>query len=93
MASGGIRPGGVVDRELLTILVSRSEPSDAWVKVNYRGNWFYLAATDLKSRVSFGMLGAMFESVVGNVPGAKPLLTLPVKGPLVSPRVVCSQPP
>jgi len=29
--------------------------------------------------MSFGLLNALFESVVGNVPGAKPLLTLPIK--------------
>lgn len=79
ISRGAVRPAGMADNEWLTVRVSSSEPSDAWVKVNYRGNWFYIAATDLKSRVSFGMLDAMFESVVGNVPGAKPLLTLPVK--------------
>ena len=42
-------------------------------------HWFYIAANELKSRASFGLLNALFESVVGNVPGAKPLLTLPVK--------------
>ena len=79
LSSGVVRTGGVVDPDWLTVRVSPDEPSDAWVKVNYRGNWFYIAATDLKSRASFGLLDALFESVVGDVPGAKPLLTLPVK--------------
>ena len=63
----------------LDVRTSQSEPSDAWLKVNYRGSWFYIAADDLKSRTSFTLLDAIFFSVVGNVPGAKPLLTLPVK--------------
>ena len=79
IASGTVRGSGLVDREWFTVSVSSSEPSDAWVKVNYRGHWFYIADNDLQSRTSFGLLDALFESVVGNVPGAKPLLTLPVK--------------
>jgi len=79
LSNGAVRGGAPLDPDWLTVHVSAFEPSDAWVKVNYRGNWFYIAATDLKSRVSFGMLDAIFASVVGNVPGAKPLLTLPVK--------------
>jgi len=63
----------------LDIQTSQSEPSDAWLKVKYRGGWFYIAADDLKSRTTFTLLDAIFFSVVGNVPGAKPLLTLPVK--------------
>lgn len=74
-----VRVGGLVDPNLFTVLNSAYEPSDAWLKVKFRGNWFYIAAGDLNSRASFGMLNALFESVVGNVPGAKPLLTLPVK--------------
>jgi len=74
-----VREGGLVDPDWLTVLVSEDEPSDAWLKVKFRGHWFYIADNDLKSRASFGLLNALFESVVGNVPGAKPLLTLPVK--------------
>ncbi len=70
---------GLVDPDLFTVLTSAHEPSDAWLKIKFRGYWFYIAAGDLKSRASFGLLNALFESVVGNVPGAKPLLTIPVK--------------
>jgi hypothetical protein len=80
LSSGAVRGGGLIDHEWLTIPMSSSEPSDAWVKVKYLGNWFYIGAYDLRSRTSFALLDALFESVVGNVPGANPLLTLPVKG-------------
>lgn len=63
----------------LNILGAQSEPSDAWLKVKYRGFWFYIAADDLRSRASFTLLSAIFASVVGSIPGATPLLTLPVK--------------
>lgn len=70
---------GDPDPDWLNILTSPDKPSDAWLKVKYRGHWFYIAANDVTSRKSFTLLGALFESIVGNVPGAKPLLTIPVK--------------
>jgi len=73
-----VRQEGLVDPDWLSVRVSPDDPSDAWLKVKFRGQWFYIAANDLKSKESFGLLDALFESVVGNVPGAKPLLTLPV---------------
>jgi len=63
----------------LRILVSGNEPSDAWRKVKYRGYWYYIALHDVKSRSSFALMDALFASVVGTVPGAKPLLSLPIK--------------
>jgi len=73
------KAGGLVNPDWLTVLTSQAKPADAWLKVQFRGHWFYIAGNDLRSRASFGLLNALFESVVGNVPGAKPLLTLPVK--------------
>jgi hypothetical protein len=67
------------DSNWLDIRTAASEPSNAWLKVKYRGFWFYIAADDVSSRATFSLLDAIFASVVGNVPGAKPLLTLPVK--------------
>jgi len=61
------------------IRTSLTEPLDAWLKVKHRDSWFYIAANDAKSRTSFMLLEAIFSSVVGNIPGAKPLLTLPVR--------------
>jgi len=63
----------------LSVHFSAAEPADAWVKVYYRGLWFYIPDDDLGSRISLGLLDAIFQAGVGNVPGAKPLLTLPVR--------------
>ena len=63
----------------LRIRSSAKEPADAWRKVKYQGHWYYIAADDLKSRSLFALMDALFASVVGNVPGAKPLLSLPLK--------------
>ena len=77
--SGLARNRSLADSRFLTVLSSPTEPSSAWLKVRYQGTWFYIPATDLDSRESFTLLNAFFSSVVGEVPGAKPLLTLPVK--------------
>jgi len=68
-----------IDGDWLTVRFSSSDPSNAWVKVRYRGLWFYIPDNDLVSRTSLGLLDAIFQAGVGNVPGAKQLLTLPVK--------------
>lgn len=69
----------VRDLGWLNVLVSQDEPTDAWIKINYRERWYYIAADDAASRQAIGLLDALFQSVIGNVPGAKPLLTIPVK--------------
>jgi len=62
----------------LTIKNSRDEPSNATLRIKYRGNWFYIEDNDLESREAFAMLNAMFAVTGGTVPGANPILTLPV---------------
>ena len=78
IASGKARIRDVKLAEYLDVRSSSTEPSNAWLKVQYRGSWYYIPATDLNSRTSFTLLNALFRSVVGEVPGAKPVLTLPV---------------
>jgi hypothetical protein len=80
---GDIEKGVVRNRDLgshvmMNVLSSQTEPADVWLKVQYRGTWFYVPSTDLDSRSSFAFLSALFASVVGDVPGAEPVLTLPV---------------
>ena len=78
VASGQARKRDIDLHEYLNVRSSPTEPSDSWLKVQYRDSWYYIPATDLNSRTSFTLLGALFASVVGQVPGAKPVLTLPV---------------
>jgi len=61
----------------LAIKSSNSRP-DSTLKIRYRGHWFYIDDTDLQSRETFAMLTALFAVVGGTVPGAHPVLTLPV---------------
>jgi hypothetical protein len=61
----------------LVIKSSRSAP-DSSLRIKYRGYWFYIDDSDLQSRETFAMLNALFAVVGGTVPGAHPVLTLPV---------------
>ena len=78
LASGQARRRDIKLDEYLDVQSSKTTPSSAWLKVPYRGAWYFIPATDLNSRTSFTLLSALFSSVVGEVPGAKPVLTLPV---------------
>ena len=48
------------------------------MRVKYRDHWFYIEDNDLESRETFTMLKSLFAVTGGTVPGANPILTLPV---------------
>jgi hypothetical protein len=57
---------------------SVDEPSNATIRTRYRNHWFYIEDNDLKSREGFALLNALFAVTAGTVPGANPILTIPV---------------
>lgn len=61
----------------LVIKSSKSEP-DSMLRTNYRGYWFYIDDSDLESRKQFALLNALFAVIGGTVPGANPIMTIPV---------------
>ena len=61
----------------LVIKSSKSEP-DSMLRTNYRGYWFYIDDRDLESRNQFALLNALFAVIGGTVPGANPIMTIPV---------------
>jgi len=79
LAAGIVRERTPPERDWLKIEVSKSQPTNAWLAIERGGDWYYIRNDDLTSRISFTVLTSLFSSVVGEVPGAKPLLTLPVK--------------
>ena len=62
----------------LVIQSSRNEPSNAAIRAKYRGYWYFITDNDLESRASFNLINAFFAVTAGTVPGATPVLTLPV---------------
>ena len=61
----------------LVISSSESEP-DSRVRIRQRGRWFFIDDSDTRSQKSFAMLNALFAVVGGTVPGAAPVMTIPV---------------
>ena len=53
-----------VTGKLLRIASQRDEPAGAFVKVRYRGHWFYIADDDLDSKSTFSMLTLVLALVV-----------------------------
>ena len=62
----------------LVVRSSKDEPENAKLRIRYRNHWFYVADNDLESREAFVLLNALFAVTGGTVPGANPILTLPV---------------
>jgi len=72
------QPSAPDEADWLVIKSSDSKPSNSSMRVEYRGHWFYIDDSDLQSRETFAMITALFAVVGGTVPGAHPVLTLPV---------------
>jgi hypothetical protein len=65
------------EADWIVIRSSESEP-DSHLRIQHRGHWFYIDESDLRSRQSFAMINALFAVVGGTVPGAAPVMTIPV---------------
>jgi len=63
---------------LLTVRSAEKPPEDAFVRVRYRGHWFYIADGDRTSKSTFGLLGQFFALLSGEQRGLAPVLTLDV---------------
>ena len=53
-------------------------PEDAFVRVRYRGKWFYIDDADLNSKSTFGLLSYLFYLQAGDIQTITPALTLPL---------------
>ena len=59
---------------------SKTKPSNAYISVPYRGQWFYLLDNDLQSKSTFMLLEQLFSLQAGQSKASGPTLTLPVTG-------------
>ncbi len=59
---------------------SSERPDSAYIATYYRGNWFYIDDTDLKSKSTFILLRQLFDLQAGQTRYDGPTLTLPVGG-------------
>ena len=58
---------------------SKDYPEHAFIAVQYRGYWFYLADNDLQTKATFMLLMQLFDLQAGQTKYTGPTLTLPVQ--------------
>jgi hypothetical protein len=68
-------PAGAVFK----VRVSANYPDNAFLAVNYRDYWFYIADNDLDSKSTFMLLTQLFDLQAGQTVYSAPTLTLPVR--------------
>jgi hypothetical protein len=72
-------PAGAPEKTPVTILSGESAPKDAAVAVEYRGRWFWIPDTDIRSKNTFGAVMLLFSiSGTGPKTGA-PVVTVPAQ--------------
>ena len=63
---------------LLRIQTAAAAPPDAFVRIQYRGRWFYIGDADLSSKTTFSLLNYIYSLQAVGEEGASPLLTVGV---------------
>jgi hypothetical protein len=62
----------------LQILVTDTPPKDAFVAVQYRERWFWIADADFESKYTFGIIMLLFSIADTGVKSVAPVVTVPV---------------
>ncbi len=81
--AGIVGPGGwpgLPENRLITVRSSKEKPNNAVVSVPFRGWWFYIDATDSRSKESFQLIKFMVELRLNpeGIQQQVPVLTIPV---------------
>jgi len=58
-------------------LVGDAPPKDAFVAVQYDNRWFWIADTDIQSKLTFGVLMLLFSIAETGIKGSGPVVTIP----------------
>ena len=64
--------------DLFTVYSSKEKPDNASVKVQYRGNWFYIRDNDMQSKYTLMLLNQISALQSGVIEKVGPVLTIPV---------------
>ena len=68
----------IVSGNLLKIASSESPPPGAFVRIRYRGHWFYIDDADLNSKATFNLLTYLLALQSAGSEGIDAMLTVPV---------------
>ena len=69
--------GAALNGPPLRVLVAGAPPRDAFVVAQYDGRWFWIAATDIQSKYTFGIIMLLFSIADTGVRGSAPVVTIP----------------
>jgi hypothetical protein len=72
-------PAGQESLRLIQIHSSKSSPPNAFVAVNYRGQWFWIDDCDLKSKRTFSFMMLLFTLAETGEKEPLPLITIPAQ--------------
>jgi hypothetical protein len=65
--------------DLFTVRVSSKRPEEPGIAVQYRDHWFFIPDSDHVSKRTFGLMQALFLSLIPKEPGQDaPILTIPL---------------
>lgn len=68
---------GAATAPLVNIMSGPSLPPDAYVAVPYKGRWFWISDTDVRSKLIFGSVMLLFSISDVGVKSAAPVVTIP----------------
>ncbi len=71
--------GGGAPVRLAHILSATKKPADAYVAVEYRGRWFWIEDSDLKSKRAFAFIMMLFTLMDTGEKQSLPVLTIPTQ--------------
>src|SRR5262245_10842888 len=67
-----------VTRKIMTIHSQPNRPENAFIAVQHRDSWFYIADDDNTSKATWGLLNILYALQSASAQGKSPLLTLPI---------------
>jgi hypothetical protein len=68
-----------ISRGMFRVHSGRSEPANAYLKVEYRGHWFWIDDTDLETKSTYTLLAQLFSLQAANGRIEAPVLTIPTR--------------
>ena len=68
----------VVTQDLFQVCVQKKCPKDAAVAIQYQGYWYYIPASDKRSKSTLALIQALFNLQLSEPKKGGPVLTLPV---------------
>ena len=84
LATQTVGPDGIafdwtaVTRGLFQVCVQKKRPKDAAVAIEYQGYWYFIPASDKRSKSTLALIQALFNLQLSEPKKSGPLLTLPV---------------